>query len=213
MLICVAETKIDKSFPTAQFNWAGYHKPYRLDISGRQGGLLVYIKSHLPSRRLTNYTTPKDIKVISFELNLRKERWVFLCIYRPPAQNKQYFLDNLTMVVAHYSSIFNNHINLGDFNLEPDSPILISFMQSLKLFNIIKSNTCFKGDGTCIDLILSNRKYCFKHSSTFETGLSDHHHLIYSMLKITFKTNQNFLNTVITKSLIVQRFTRIFKIN
>ena len=167
--------------------------------------------AHLPSRRLTNYTTPKDIKVISFELNVRKERWVFLCIYRPPAQNKQYFLDNLTMIVDHYSSIFNNHINLGDFNLEPDSPILISFMQSLNLFNIIKSNTRFKGDGTCIDLILSNRKYCFKHSSTFETGLSDHHHLIYSMLKVTFKTNQNFLNTVITKSLIVQLL--IFKIN
>ena len=43
MLICVAETKIDKSFPTAQFNWPGYHKPYRLDISGRQGWLLWLI--------------------------------------------------------------------------------------------------------------------------------------------------------------------------
>ena len=39
-------------------------------VSVRQGGLLVYIKSHLPSRRLTNYTTLKDIQVISFELNL-----------------------------------------------------------------------------------------------------------------------------------------------
>ena len=63
------------------------------------------------------------------------------------------------------------------------------------LFNIIKSDTCFKGNGTCIDLILTNRKYCFKHSSTFETGLNDHHHLIYSMLKTTFKKrNQYFIN-------------------
>ena len=175
-ILCAAETKIDKSFPTAQFSWHGYHKPYRLGISGRQGGLLVYIKSHLPSRRLTNYTTPKDIQVISFQLNLRKERWMFLCIYRPPTQNKQYFLDNLTMIVDHYSSIYDNHIILGDSNLEPDSPILMSFMQSLNLFNIIRSNTCFKGHGTCIDLILTNRKYCFKHSSISETGLSDHDH-------------------------------------
>ena len=71
--------------------------------------------------------------------------------------------------------------------MESNSPILISFMQSLNLFDIIKSNTCFKGNGTCINLILKNRKYWFKHSSTFETGLSDHRHLIYSMLKITFK--------------------------
>ena len=115
---------------------------------------------------------------------------MFLCIYRLPAHNKQYFLDNLTMIVDHYSSIYGNHIILGDFNLELDSPILISFMHSLSLFNITKSNTCFKGHGTCIDLILTNRKYCFKHSSTFETGLSDHHHLIYSMLKTTFKKDE-----------------------
>ena len=30
-------------------------------------------------------------------------------------------------------------------------------------------------------------KICFKSSSTVETDLSDHHHLIYSMLKTTFK--------------------------
>ena len=105
-------------------------------------------------------------------------------------QNKQYFLDNLTMIVDHYSSIYDNRIILGDFNLEPDSLISISFMQSLNLFNIIKSNTCFKVHGTYIDLILTNRKYCFKHSSTFETGLSDHHHLIYSMLKTIFKKDK-----------------------
>ena len=42
-----------------------------------------------------------------------------------------------------------------------------------------------------IDLILTNRKYCFKHTSTFETGLSDHHHLIYSILKTTFKREES----------------------
>ena len=52
-------------------------------------------------------------------------------------------------------------------------------MQSLNLFNIIKSNTCLKGNGTYIDVILTNRKYCFKHPSTFETVLSDHHHLVF----------------------------------
>ena len=51
---------------------------------------------------------------------------------------------------------------------------------------MIKNNTCFKGEGSCIDLILTNRKFSFKNSTSFETGLSDHHHLIYSMLKTTF---------------------------
>ena len=117
------------------------------------------------------------------------------------------------MIVDHYSSIYDNHIILEDFNVEPNSPILISFMQSLNLFNIIKSNTCFKGNCSCIDLILTNRKYCFKHSCTFETGLSNHHHVIYSMLKTTFKKEEPKLYIMIIKNLIVQLFTRIFKVN
>ena len=165
----------------------GYHKPYRLDISDRKGGLLVYIKSHLPSRLLKNFDIPSNIQIIPFELNLRKEKWMFMCIYRPPSQNKQYFLEKLSEIIDHFSSIYDNYIILGDFNMEPSDSILKTFMQSHNLFNLIKSNTCFKGRGSCIDLILTNRKFCFKNSSTFETGLSDHHHLIYSMLKTTFK--------------------------
>ena len=48
-ILCIAETKIDESFPTAQFLLPGY-KPYRLDTSDKQGGLLIYVKAHLPSR-------------------------------------------------------------------------------------------------------------------------------------------------------------------
>ena len=40
-ILCLAETKIDESFPTAQFLLPGYHKTYRLDISDKQGGLLI----------------------------------------------------------------------------------------------------------------------------------------------------------------------------
>ena len=63
-------------------------------------------------------------------------------------KNKQYFLENVFIIVDHYSSIYDNHIILGDFNIEPNSPILMLFMWSLNLFNIIKLNTSFKGNGT-----------------------------------------------------------------
>ena len=190
-ILCIAETKIDQSFPTTQFLLPGYRKPYRLDISDKEGGLLIYIKAHLPSKLLSNHISPKDIQAVPFELNLRKEKWMFVCIYRPPKQDSQYFLENLSLIIDHYSSIYDNHIILGDFNMEPKNPKLASFMHSFNLYNLIKSNTCFKGSGSCIDLILTNRKYCFKHTSTFETGLSDHHHLIYSILKTTFKKEES----------------------
>ena len=109
---------------------------------------------------------------------------MLMCICRPPSQNKQYFLEKLSEIIDHFPSIYDNHINV---NMEPSNSVLKIFMQSHNLFNLIKSNTCFKWRGSCIDLILTNRKFCFKNSSTFEAGLSDHHHLTYSMLKTTFK--------------------------
>ena len=143
-ILCIAESKIDKSFTTAQFMLPGYQKSYRLDISGRKGGLLVYIKSHLPSRLLKNFDIPSNIQIIPFELNLRKEKWMFMCIYRPLSQNKQYFLEKLSELIDHFFSIYDNYIILGDFNIEPSDSILKTFMQSHNLFDLIRSKTCFK---------------------------------------------------------------------
>ena len=90
---------------------------------------------------------------------------------------------------------------LGDFDLNPSHTQLSAFMEDYNYYNLMKNNTCFKGDGSCIDLILTNRKYCFRNPSSFETGISVHHHLIYSMLKTTFeKKNQKKLSTAIKRS-------------
>ena len=50
---------------------------------------------------------------------------MLVCIYRPPAQNKQYFLENVSMIVDHYLSIYDNHIIPEIFHMEPSSPILM----------------------------------------------------------------------------------------
>ena len=80
---------------------------------------------------------------------------------------------------------------LGDFNMNPSHTQLSAFMEHYNYYNLIKNNTCFKGDGSYIDLILTNRKYCFKNTSSFETGISDHHHLIYSILKTTCEKEES----------------------
>ena len=60
---------------------------------------------------------------------------MFKCIYRPPSQNKQYFLENLLEIIDHFSSIYDNYMILGDFNIEPSDSILKTFMQSHNLSN------------------------------------------------------------------------------
>ena len=50
--------------------------------------------------------------------------------------SKQYLLEMLSEVIDHFSSIYDNYIILGDFNMEPSDSILKTFMQSHNLFNL-----------------------------------------------------------------------------
>ena len=182
-ILIVVETKLDPSFPTAQFLIPGFHHPFRLDINRRSDGLVVYVKGSIPARVLTSFSTLADTQIIVFKINLRKEKWLFVGIYKLLSLNSQYFLDNLSDLLDFYSNHYDNKVILRDFNLNPTDPLMMTFLNEHDLINLIKNNTCFKGEGSCIDLILTNRKFSFKNSTSFETGLSNHHHLIYSMLK------------------------------
>ena len=130
----------------------------RFDITSKRGGMLVYIKSSLASKIMTNFRLSENIQVITFELNLRKEKWLFVSIYKPSLQSNSYFLDTLNDLLDFYSGIYDNKVVLGDFNLEPTNPAMINFMNSQNFTNLIKNNTSFKGVGSYIDLILTNRK-------------------------------------------------------
>ena len=115
-----------------------------------------------------------------------KEKWLFVNSYKPPLQSNNYFLDILNNLLDFYSGIYDNKVAFGDFKLEPTNPVMMNFMDSQNFTNLIKNNTCFKGVGSCIDLILTNRKYFFKNAPPYETGISDHHHLLFSIMKTTF---------------------------
>ena len=72
--------------------------------------------------------------------------------------------------------------------MEVSSNILSSFIENNGLYSLIKSPTCFKSSTNprCIDLMLSNMKHSFFASQSVETGFSDCHHLIYTVLKTQF---------------------------
>ena len=60
-------------------------------VSNRSGGILVYVKSSIPSRRLSCENLCDSIQAVLFEINLRKEKWLVISIYRPPSDNSEYF--------------------------------------------------------------------------------------------------------------------------
>ena len=145
-----------------QFITEWFHKPPRLDISDKSRDLLIYVSSHLLSCQLTKFEIPSDIQGIPFEVNMRKEKWFVLCIYKPPSMNSQYFLESLSDFIDYYSCAYDNHIVIGDFNFEPSQMYLNTYMEIHNYINLVKSTTCFKGPGSCIDLILTNRNIVFK---------------------------------------------------
>ena len=72
--VSVAETKLDASFRSSLFTLEGYQTPYRLDINNKSGGILVYVKSSIPSRCLSFEELCISIQVSPFEINLRNEK-------------------------------------------------------------------------------------------------------------------------------------------
>ena len=205
-IVSIAETKLDDSFPSTQFT-LGYHTPYRLEVNNKSGGILVYVKSSIPSHCLCYEELRISIQATTFEINLRKEEWLVISIYCPHSQNSEYFLNSLIKIIDYFACTHDNHLILGNFNLEPTDSALMGFLDSSSFINLIKTNTCFKGKGSCIDLILSNRESSSKFTSTYETGISDHHHTVYTMLKSYFQnTEPKLLNYRDFKSFSPQAF-------
>ena len=113
-----------------------------------------------------------------------------ISVYRPPTEDREYFLNSPTKLIDLCCNKYDNYLIIGDFNMESTVSALLNFLCSKDLSNLMKENTCFKGTGSCIDLILTNRKYSFKHAQSYETRISDHHHMIYTLLRSCFQNKE-----------------------
>ena len=127
-----------------------------------------------------------SIPEVPFEINLRKDKWLVISVDRPPSQNSEYLLYELDKMIDYSSVSYDNHVIIGEFNLQPSTGLLKNFMNSNALRNLIKVDLCFKGKGTCIDLILANQKYYFN------IILADHDYMIYTMLKSTSEKSRPY---------------------
>ena len=77
-------------------------------------------------------------------------------------------------------------ITMGNFNMKTTD--ILKFSMDI---NLIKIKSCFKGQASCVDLTLTNRNFVFTISSLYETGVSDPHPRIYTVLKRVHFQKQN----------------------
>ena len=149
--------------------------------------MILYIRSDIPCK-LSKTQVRKDIEGIFIELNIKNKKWLLFSGYNP---KKELITNYLNEVVFHIDKLlgnFDNLILIGDFNSEMEEEKMKDFCETYNLQNLIKEPTCFKSaeNPTSIDVILTNKSNSFINTSTLETGLSDHHKMVTTVLKTHF---------------------------
>ena len=129
-----------------------------MDVNEQKGGILLYVNSSILSRRITCGNLCDSIQAIPSEIILRKEKWLVISVYRRPTQDREYFLNSLTKLIDLFCNKYDNYLRVGDFNMEPTESASSNFLSSNNLPNLMKKNTCFKVTGSCVDLVLTDRK-------------------------------------------------------
>ena len=112
-----------------------------------------------------------------------------------------------------YVGQYDNIMLLGDLNVESSDPILNDFCNANNLFSLVKEPTCFKNpyNPSCINLSLTNRPRSFQNAVTIETGISDFHKMLITVMKgfykkqkpkiIKYRSYNNFDNQVFQREL------------
>ena len=99
-------TKLDESFPTAQFTLEGYEIRSRKDSDKYGGGLIEFVKNGFICKTIPEYTSDK-LECICSEFSISKSKWICFSIYRPPvSSNLTTFFEELTKVLSNTRTLY-----------------------------------------------------------------------------------------------------------
>ena len=146
----------------------------------------MYINEDIPFKVIKNSSLPTTLEVLPIEITLGMFKFPLIGFYKPPSVCKKEFLLHLNKIHDFFSMKYEN-ITLIDFNMQSGNKNLKDFCDLNQHEHLILKLTCYKGKTPLtIDLIITNHKTSFMKPNTCETGLSDHHKMVYSFLRKTF---------------------------
>lgn len=192
-ILCIAETKLDESFTSAQFHINEY-RIYRKDRNAHGGGLMTYVRSSIP-HRLRNDTILDDTGVESqvIELILRGEKVIFVFLYKPPLVSNNNLINMLSTMLDSYLNEVKSVFIIGDINVDMQhmTKPMHDFLQMYDLDNVIDKPTCFKNieNPSLIDVMLTNSPRRLAAHLNVSIGVSDHHNIICAATKIQLDRN------------------------
>lgn len=184
--------------PTAQFKISGYDI-YRNDRTKGGGGIMAFVSSITPFKKLAVHRKFSTIGPLIVEVNFEKHDVVVVGIYRPSKSiDEQYYLrleEELNNICTFASLQKQFIIVLGDLNLDRLRPerregrILLDLEDIHGYSCLINKPTRITDHSqTLLDIVLTNKLYLFQGCDVFNPELSDHAP-VYGLLKIQVKSS------------------------
>ena len=116
-----SETKLDSSYPSAQFKTKNYQVRGRKDRNEDGGGLIEYVKKGIICKRLKEFE-PDKIESICSEITISKKKWFCMSVYRPPDyENLSTFFESITLSLSKANNKYENFLIMGDLNIDINS--------------------------------------------------------------------------------------------
>ena len=98
--MCIEETKLDETFPDAQFMIENYQLPlFRRDRNKKGGGKMAFIRKELLAKRLENFEN-KSTETFCVKFLISKRKWSIIFTYRPPKYDKKVFFQEISKLVS-----------------------------------------------------------------------------------------------------------------
>ena len=191
-VLLLSERKLDETFPLEQFLISGFAKPLRLDRNSKGGDIMLFIRDNIPSRLLKPGNLPSNTEAFFIEINVRKKKWLMCCGYNPNKSLINKFTHDIGKVLDSFIGNYDNFLIVGDLNSEIGESSMYDFCNIYNLHSLCHKSTCYKNPEkpSRIDLFLTNSPKSFQNTQTIETGLSDFHKLVVTILKMYLPNNQ-----------------------
>ena len=114
----LSKTKLDESFPNAQFNLDSYEIGARRDRDKSDVGLIVFVRKGTICKRISDFELSL-LECICSKLTISKSRWLCFSINRPTDPgNLSIFFKELSESLSKAILKDQNIIIMGDFNMD-----------------------------------------------------------------------------------------------
>ena len=115
-ILMVSETKLDDTFPFSQFAIEGYSQQFRPDRNCHGGGIIIYVRDHIPCKKINSHSVPGNVECMFIEITLGITKWLLVGGYNPKRESISYFLNHISKGIDKNLSSHENLLVLGDFN-------------------------------------------------------------------------------------------------